>query len=367
MTTITTNKLGLDVVDIQIENTGSANTDMFFQEPVLDMERDYVLGVSELSVPLSSEPLITGISSLLDESILEFRGKRNALGGAGMLARGGGVIITAQARFKLKEQLVVTPVDIVQHLSNWVYTFETYINSNPAGAIHNGGYAIKLLASPSGILRLRGNAQFWQDFAIEVSSFGRELLGYTQEVIGVVWVAGQPNPSTQLSDLIVNNLYVHSDHANYAGGGAIEVIFQYSAFRYIESRLRVEVDADLAIPANILVENGAHKVHYNIASFALPQKYEGITSISNDPVVSTKVSHLTHFYTGNTVIKAKDTPTTDWYKLLSAANVQNMRLHIFIVRRDWDIGNNTWRLSRNELTMSDNATWFATLKFVQQF
>ena len=360
MTTITTNKLGLDVVDIQIENTGSANTDMFFQEPVLDMERDYVLGVSELSVPLSSEPLITGISSLLNESILEFRDKRN---GGNMLARGAGDINDPRAKFKLKEQLVVTPVDIVQHLSNWVYTFETYINNDRAPTI----YGIKLLASPSGILRLRGTAQFWQDFAIEVTSFGRELLGYSQEVIGVVWTAGQASPSTQLSDIIVNNLYVHSDHVNYLGGGAIEVTFQYSAFRYIESRLRVEVDADLAIPANILVENGAHKVHYNIASFALPQKYEGITSISNDPVVSTKVSHLTHFYTGNTVIKAKDTPTTDWYKLLSAANVQNMRLHIFIVRRDWDIGNNTWRLSRNELTMSDNATWFATLKFVQQF
>jgi hypothetical protein len=367
MTTITTNKLGLDVVDIQIENTGTANTDMFFQEPVLDQERDYVLGISELSIPLSKEPLITGNAALLNESILEFRGKRNAVGGAGMLARGGGVIVDARARFKLNQQLVVTPVDIVQHLSNWVYTFQTYINSNPPGAIHNGGYVIMLLASPSGILRLRGNTQFWQDFAIEVSSFGRELLGYTQEVIGLVWVAGQASPSTQLSDIIVNNVYVHSDHASYAGGGAIEVTFQYSVFRYIESRLRVEVDADLAIPSNILVENGTHKVHYNVASFALPQNYQGITSISNDPVVSTKVSHLTHFYTGNTVIKAKDTPTTDWYKLLSAANVQNMRLHIFVVRRDWDIGNNTWKLSRNELTMSPNATWFATLKFVQQF
>ena len=138
-------------------------------------------------------------------------------------------------------------------------------------------------------------------------------------------------------------------------------------FRYIESRLRIEVDADLAIASNILVENGQHKLHYNIASYALPQKYEGMCSISNDPLVSTKVSHLTLFYTGNTIVKAKDTPTTDWYKLLSAANVQNMRLHLFVVRRDWDIGNKTWTLSRNQLTMSGGATWFLTMKFVQQF
>ena len=71
MTTITTNKLGLDVVDIQVEHTGEARTDMFFQEPVLDAERDYVLGVSELSVPLSHEPMISGNSRVLNEMILE--------------------------------------------------------------------------------------------------------------------------------------------------------------------------------------------------------------------------------------------------------------------------------------------------------
>ena len=61
MTTITTNKLGLDVVDIQVEQTGEAQTDMFFQEPVLDFTRDYVVGVSELSIPLGEEPMLTAI------------------------------------------------------------------------------------------------------------------------------------------------------------------------------------------------------------------------------------------------------------------------------------------------------------------
>ena len=366
MTTITTNKLGLDVVDIQVEHTGEAFTDMFFQEPVLDMERDYVVGVSELSVPLSNEPLITSNTKLLDESILEFRLKVD--GNNVMLHRDhqAGKFdpdVEGRAHFKLNKQLVVTPVDIVQHLSSWVYTLQDWRNTVAAA----NAYQITLLSSPSGILRIRANDLFWAHYSILVTDFGKELLGYDQSIIGLVWNQAMAGPSTQVSDLVnvATGIYRASNHPSY--GGAYEIPFQYSVFRYIESRLRIEVDADLAIPSNILVENGKHKVHYNIASYALPQKYEGMVSVSNDPVVSTKVSHITHFYTGNTIIKSKDTPTTDWYKLLSAANVQNMRLHLFVVRRDWDIGNKTWTLSRNKLTMSDNSTWFLTLKFVEQF
>jgi hypothetical protein len=50
MSTVIVNKVGLDIVDIEIQQKGSAVTDMFFQEPVLDATRDYVVGVSELSI-----------------------------------------------------------------------------------------------------------------------------------------------------------------------------------------------------------------------------------------------------------------------------------------------------------------------------
>ena len=366
MTTITTNRIGLDIVDIQVEQTGEPQTDMFFQDPILDQERDYVLGVSELSIPLSSEPMVTDNVFLLNEAIIEFKAKRSAAGAGNMLARGAvaSTIADNRARFKLKSRMVVTPVDIIHEMSNFVFTFQQLINS-AQGGFHQAGYELAVLASPSGILRFRGNSQFWNDFVLEFSDFGKELLGYDQSLVGLVWTAAMDNPSTQESDIVLGGAFVHSDNLGFIG--AYEISLKYSAFRYIENRLRVEVDADLAIPSNILVENGVHKLHYNIASYALPQLYEGRISISNDPVVSTTTSHLTHFYTGNTIVKAKQTPTTDWYKLLSASNVQNMRLHIFIVKRAWDFANKTWKLVRNKLTIAENATWFLTLKFVQQF
>ena len=35
MSTVIVNKVDLDLVDIEIEQTGTSTTDMFFQEPVL--------------------------------------------------------------------------------------------------------------------------------------------------------------------------------------------------------------------------------------------------------------------------------------------------------------------------------------------
>jgi hypothetical protein len=149
--------------------------------------------------------------------------------------------------------------------------------------------------------------------------------------------------------------------------GQYDVRLNYSVFRYIENRLRIEVDADLAIPANILVENGQQKLHYNIASYALPQRFEARIHTGQDWLISNNVELQTHCYVGNTIIKAKDTPTTDWYTLMHTANVQNMRLHLFIVRRSWSFADKTWKLSRNKLAMEEMGTWFMTMKFIQQF
>ena len=136
----------------------------------------------------------------------------------------------------------------------------------------------------------------------------------------------------------------------------------------MESRLRIEVDADLAIPANILVENGKQKMHYNIASFALPNQYKSeIVMNQADDQVQSDVCIISESHVGDTIIKDKLSPVSDWYKLKDSSNLQNMRLHIFVVRRDWDATTNTFKLVRNKLNMSDLTSWKLSLKFVQLF
>ena len=131
--------------------------------------------------------------------------------------------------------------------------------------------------------------------------------------------------------------------------------------------MRIELDADLSVPANILLENGLQKVHYNIGSFAFPTDVEQEVGIDGGAPRPNLLMFKSKLLTGKYVVKAKETPTTDWYRLLATANVQNMRLHIFIVRREYNEATGVWSLVRNELTIRDQDYWDATLKFVQTF
>lgn len=382
MTSVVANKIGLDIVDIQVEQTGSAETDMFFQEPVLDHSRDYVVGVSELSIPLSHESMLTNKKALQGEVFLEFRRKRllnNTMIGVN---HQNGHEADNRARFYLRDRTIQSPADLVQALCQFVYSFQQYIttvaNGGAAGGIHNVAYTIQLLSTPSGIFKFRGNANFWLDYVLKIGSplqvtnsgYAKEILGYKQDYIGVGLIGGVL--TTQESVLIGGN----PDTWVASGAGfvsAAEVQMRYSIYRYAEHRLRVDIDADLAIPSNIMVENGQQKMHYNIASYALPQKYEGRITVNASPVITETVSHISHLFAGNTIVKPKETPTTDWYTLASAANVQNMRLHVFVVRREWNMTTRKWTLVRNKLTMQDglgnkhDSTWFLTMKFIQTF
>ena len=368
MTTVITNKIGLDIVDIEVEQTGEAETDMFFQEPVLDASKDYVVGVSELTVPLSAEQMLTNNSTIINGVLLEF--KRKQLMGV-MLAVGDPNVTIAdnRARFKLKQHQVNTPADLLQSLNMFGNAF---VDLENIGVLPQNQISLNIMASPSGILSFRGNTSFWKQYLIQLGgdaqmqAYTQEVLGYQHHQIGIVYpAAGELSSDPAAFSTGVPDTFVASNHAGFVG--EFDIRFDHSAFRYIENRLRIEVDADLSIPSNILVENGQQKLHYNIASYALPQKFEARITTGNDWLVSNNIILSTHCYVGNTIIKAKNQPTTDWYTLLNTANVQNMRLHLFVVRRAWNLSKKTWVLTRNKLVMEEKGTWFLTLKFIQQF
>ena len=369
MTSVVTNKIGLDVVDIEVEQTGEPQTDMFFQEPVLNASKDYVVGISELTVPLTAEPMLTNNSSIINGVLLEFKQKSD---GQNHLQVGQATVTIPddRARFRLRQYPVNTPVDLIQNMLMFIEAFLALANTN---RVNPNLYELTIVASPSGVLSFRGNTLFWDRFLIQLGGdnvqmqeYVKEVFGYRYHQIGVVYPAGE-GISTNPADFStgVPLTFIASD--NVAFVGQFDVRLDHSVFRYIENRLRIEVDADLAIPANILVENGQQKLHYNIASYALPQRFEARIHTGHDWLISDNVELKTHCYVGNTIIKAKDTPTTDWYTLMHTANVQNMRLHIFIVRRSWNFVDKTWRLSRNKLVMEEKGTWFLTMKFIQQF
>ena len=183
MTSVVANKIGLDIVDIQISQTGGAETDMFFQEPVLDKKKDYVVGVSELSVPLTSETPLSLTQKNLTDNFLEVRRRTDAGTGA-MLNPGNqrdanfplGTIANDVVRFKLSQHSIIAPVDLVKALH--IY-FETVSNAL--------GLLLYITTTPSGVLTIYAEPNFWALHWIRLSRYAQEIIGHPEDGIAFYW------------------------------------------------------------------------------------------------------------------------------------------------------------------------------------
>ena len=143
MSSVIVNKVDLDLVDINIEQTGEAQTDMFFQEPVLDHTRDYVVAVSELSVPIQEEPMLSNRDK--NNKLLYIRRKIQG----GTIASADVTIASSLATLRIGNKRLSTPADFIREIHKFFYTFSTYYaqaidpNGNyPAVTANHASYKI---------------------------------------------------------------------------------------------------------------------------------------------------------------------------------------------------------------------------------
>ena len=353
MSNVTVNKVGMDIVDIEVRQHDKGTTDMFFQNPVLDYTRDYVMGVSELSVPLNAEPMLSAGAE--NQALFAIRNRGN------FDSRGPHVNGPADWTF--------APGDITSFGSFYAKLVDFVLQwQGNYGNPTNVSLRVRVLAE--GRVVFLGDPAFWTDHWIEMTSYGMELLGtgtrylhFTQPTNAdpiTQSAAGLTVGGLSANGNIQGNFHMQSD--NFQGGiHSLEWVTPGSGLHKLEHRLRIEVDADLSVPANILMENEQQKVHYNIASFAFPS--EVIQRLTTNG----RVTFESDMKAGQFIVKKKSTPTTDWSRLLATANVQNMRLHVFIVRREFNEHTQSWTLVRNELRINEGDHWDLTLKFVQTF
>ena len=371
MSSVIVNKVDLDLVDIEIEQTGTSTTDMFFQEPVLDHTRDYVVACSELSVPIQEEPMLSNRNK--NKYIFYIRRK---VAGQDDTHATRIIANAAFGTFRIDNKRIASPTDFVRHINNFFLRFATTYAQAAAGGFpavvaNHADYRVVTDISPSGILDIAAPGHWWNAFYIELTSYGKELLGYTDDQLAqasdgtykyiqlsrTAGVVSRTQILNAAGQFIIDPVAWTTHHENGA---------THSMFRYIEHRLRVEIDADLSIPANVLIENGVQKMHYNIGSFPIRHNYNGSIRITTDNQID-RVGLESPVNIGNLLVKSRSDNTTDWYTITNAANVQNMRLNLIMLRREWNRITEKWELVRNTLVIDKKAVWNATLKFVQTF
>ena len=368
MSNVIVNKIGMDVVDVEVREKGKASTDMFFQDPILDYTRDYVVGVSELSVPLNSEPMFSKNDA--NDMILKVCNRSNAYG-----YRDPQIQMGVNGDFSLRRAAVTTAGGFYRALNQFSIQWRGVFGAPVGQPVRN----FRIVTMAGGRVRIEGNPEFWIHHFVLLSGYGQELLGFTTPYLHYTMdYTAVPNGLETAADLLTQGgvsgrgipqgNFIAQDIAGLrALNQTLSHIAERECISRLEHRMRIELDADLSVPANILLENGLQKVHYNIGSFAFPTEVEQEVGVDGGAPRQTLLMFKSKLLTGKYIVKAKETPTTDWYKLLATANVQNMRLHVFIVRREYNEASGEWSLVRNELTMRPQDYWNATLKFIQTF
>ena len=303
MTSVLLNKVGMDLVDVVVTQKGDSMTDMFFQDPVLDYTREYVLGVSELVVPLGEEPMLS--SNPTNNVLITVRRKGIVLGGAadaqlkylqslpaaslpaGVAGNAAAEALydsrnpgmsSSSSRFECSKGgvKIQTAAQFYDDFRKWLKNLDHKLASGDAVA---AGYNLRLLVSPGGTMTIQGDNGFWRQYYFELSQYGRRLLGAEQLYIhmGLDGTSSLAPGNFLAGPQLGDGWQVHpgpdgngvitpvpaADNQTYAlppqQNQPFAFTFNHSALRYMDSRLRVEVDADLSIPANILVENGEQK------------------------------------------------------------------------------------------------------------
>ena len=363
---MTVNKVGMDIVDVEVRQKGKASTDMFFQDPILDYTRDYVVGVSELSVPLNSEPMFSRNS--MNDVILKVCNRSPLIEYTDPAIQMG-----VFGDFTLSRSNVSSVGEFYRALTQFSIQWQGVFGAPVGQPVRD--FRIRTMAG--GRVSIEGNGEFWINHFVILTGYGQQLLGFTTPYIHYT-IDAFGGPLTADPALLTyggltdrgrpRGYFVDQDVAQFRNiAGTLRHVSPVECVSRLEHRMRIEIDADLSVPANILLENGLQKVHYNIGSFAFPTEITQEVAVFRGVAGDEHLLFKNKLLTGKYVVKKKETPTTDWYRLLATANVQNMRLHIFIVRREWNEATGEWGLVRNELTIRDQDSWDATLKFVQTF
>ena len=371
---------GNDIVRLRFEQTGTHRSRITLKDRFLDERLEYVVGVTNCTIPLSQTRMLSRDSVNYD--ILTIR-RRNL--GVNITAGPGGRTESdiLQVRADLANYITLTTNpglypflntagSLMKHIVNFFQLFsDRYRQAPPGGgnAIDPNEHGNMSLADqgvtpatplgmslfhfhfdPSGYCIIDGTPRAWNNFFIELTPFGKELLGFTQSVICMTAVA---NGFSSNPDLLIN--------ANQYTAANVDVPIIYksaqSIFRSLEHRISLNVESSLPIEQQLLLTNGKEQVHSNLNSYEFDTSFAVKTVGFSHEIQKKSMVGLHNF-------QSSSQSCQKWIKLTEFHDLSHINLDVTVTRREWDTGTQTWKYSTIPLQIDKNARWTVELTFV---
>jgi hypothetical protein len=253
----------------------------------------------------------------------------------------------------------------------------TYGNSHNGleGAEHGGGNNVtaanmladdfvRVLLTPNGTIRFYFSAVFTKHFFIETSHYAVKLFGLNpsdNRIIGFRTAAGV---------VVTGEKALRGDPLGaviVAGetGETVVLMCKYPVIRHFDHRVRLEMDSS-GMPVPAIVDWGTdnkQRVRHTIATFPINQKFETSISLNTQGANTGSISFATKMFLGDIVFRKAEDKISERYEIQNSQFFQNIRLEVYIVRREWNTATNEFVFKRRGITLADGESWTCKLRF----
>ena len=380
-------KSSYDVVDVHVSSLKS-RLDSVLEHPLLDGQKKYTLQVTEFSMPLSLEgplPANENFSEPADVAprmlLLQVRAKligQQPGANATLLSNVpliGGQFGPVPPSTNSRERFVPTSIRPMRTPNDLVYYLQRYFDDikavySPGGITGNshGGAPNETVGdqdvfasvdlTPSGMLRFYFGAKFCKHFFLTTSLYGRTILGLEAPDDLIAF--------RKVGDVMHTGLDALQDGGAVIVAGATNetVIFQstYSLFRNFDHRTRIELQTDMQIP-NSVVWNTDNKQRNSkvIATFPINMQYESGLVLNTEGGNNGQTTMVSNLFAGDLIWRRAEDKISERYEILNSQFFQNIRLDVYIVRKEWVV--NKFVFKRREVVLADGDSWTAKLRF----
>lgn len=398
-----------DVVNIELRQDDSAETRGYFKQPFLLPNKQYCIGVTELSCPMGNTKLLTTAAPELlyikrrnvgqdrtSAPHTDIDGRGLQVGGVENGNRLDDLVDNANinsapvagSTIAIMDQVTVGTLninrlpltninDVLVLLNSFSASFTNRIyrvginedlygqSGNIAARAGNAPEDFRMFTfgiNPSGFLCITMQPQFSNNFYFEISENGKQLLGLEQDIIAVTQNAGVITRTGS-----AGTLWDGATDLILAGQVtvAVQIISKTSLFQTLSTRVSVAVETDLPITSTIVCNQGKESSNYNLCSYALPTEINSTIFLSSLGLdgnydVSTKI------FNGQHVFQSRGEPPTQWSILLPVDTLQSVRCRLVLTYRYYNSITKVWELKKIPFPFTNNAGqyWSVGLRFV---
>ena len=236
------------------------------------------------------------------------------------------------------------------------------------GALHGGGANVDVTdktrfvtvqIQPNGCLKLFFSPIFTKHFFLGMTTYGTRLLGLGKD--GVVAFSTDDGRVIQgYAALTGNNPAITivpgetAETVEYPGAHPLE--------RYFDHRIRLEIETQIGIPPTVVWStDDRQKISHVIATFPIQMTSQSSVVCNSEGAATADVHYQSDMLVGDITWRRAEDKVTERYLVNNSQYFHNVRLEIFMVRKEWY--QDEFRFVRGKMSFTEGESWTAKLRF----